>query len=252
MRVRFVVGSVCLLVLSPFVSRAQDPGQEAARGPDGRVSVHVPGVEVLAIPNLPFTASTETEWISTLQDGSTVRRHLVASIARDSAGRVYRERRHFVPDQATVAPAYETIVYDPTTSTRTTCTTALRRCVIQNFRPATQFRLMPVGPFANGTGYLTRDALGTNTMQDLAVTGTRETETWNPGVMGNTRPLVKTREFWYSPALQTNLAVSRNDPTLGQQIIALSNVSRSEPEAAQFAVPAGFTVVDARTAKTLP
>ena len=57
--------------------------------------------------------------------------------------------------------------------------------------------------------------------------GTRETLTINPGVAGNEQPLVSTREFWYSPDLLTNLAVTRKDPVEGLQVVRLRNVSRS-------------------------
>ena len=83
-------------------------------------------------------------------------------------------------------------------------------------------------------------------MDGLDVQGTRETTTVNPGVVGNERPLVTTREFWYAPAIQTNLAVTRRDPREGVQEIHLIDLSRAEPDPQQFQVPAGFTVEDMR------
>ena len=243
MRGQWVVG-FALLVVVPG-ARAQ----EVSRGPDGGTRTHIAGVEVLDLAGLPFTARTSTEWTRTLADGSTVKLVLQAAIARDSSGRVYRERHHMVPAGSTVpSPLYEMDVEDPTTGTRTTCTMATHQCVITAHRASTGFAPQPAGPFADGTRFLTREALGVNTMQGLNVTGTRETVTVNPGVVGNDRALVSTREFWYSPDLKTNLAVTRNDPREGLEVIQLSEVSRSEPEPARFAVPAGYTVVDARAA----
>ncbi|AXC14646.1 hypothetical protein ACPOL_5398 [Acidisarcina polymorpha] len=46
---------------------------------------------------------------------------------------------------------------------------------------------------------LTRENLGTDLVEALNVTGTRETVTIMPGVLGNEKALVTTREFWHSP-----------------------------------------------------
>jgi hypothetical protein len=83
-------------------------------------------------------------------------------------------------------------------------------------------------------------------MEGLDVIGTRESLTVNAGVVGNERALVTTKEFWYSPDLQTNLSITRNDPREGKQVVQLSSVSKSEPQSQLFEVPAGFTVQDAR------
>lgn len=246
MRARARVAGACLGLLSFGGGWLGVRAQEPVRGPDATMSVFIPGVEVLAVPGMPFSAASTMEWVRTLPDGSTVTRHLTSVIARDSSGRVYRERHHFAPDETRPAPLYETIVMDPANGTETTCTLAAHRCVIKDFRARKTFRLAPAGPFPNGKGSLTRDSLGTDTMQGLQVEGTRETTTVYAGAAGNSKALVTTREFWYAPDLQTNLAVTRIDPATGQQIIRLNSVSRTEPEAAQFAVPAGFTVEDAR------
>ena len=233
------------LVVVPGFGQAQ----EAQRAPDGGMSVRIPGVDVLPIPGRPFSAGSTIDWIRALPDGSTVHKHLASNMARDSSGRVYRESHHFAPEDGRPSPPYETVVYDPTNLTATTCVVATKHCLVTNFRPRTQFVLAPAGPFRNGVGTLTRDALGADTMQGLPVTGTRETTTINPGAEGNSSALVSTKEFWYSADLETNLAVTRNNPSDGQQVIRLNSISRSEPEASVFAVPSGFTVEDARVAK---
>jgi hypothetical protein len=86
-----------LLVACVFLGGDAAP-QEPSRGPDGGTGHgHVPGVDVLPIPNAQFSAKTTTEWVRTLEDGSTIILHLDAFLARDSHGRVYRENHHFVP-----------------------------------------------------------------------------------------------------------------------------------------------------------
>jgi hypothetical protein len=239
-------------VLSFLVGVALSAGllcaQEAARGPDGGTTYHVSGVDLLAIPGKAFTAKSTTDWTRILEDGTKVRLHLNANLARDSQGRMYRERRSFVPEgSAQESRLMDIILYDPAALTKTTCTVAIHQCVVTGYRPRTSFVTTPAGAFANGTRYLNREDLGTNTMDGLDVVGTRETLTINAGVAGNERPLVTTREFWYSPDLQTNLSVTRNDPREGLQVVRLSSISRSEPQPQQFEVPSGFTVQDARS-----
>jgi hypothetical protein len=101
---------------------------------------------------------------------------------------------------------------------------------------------MPVGPFDNGKRELTRESLGSDVIDGLNVAGTRETISINPGVVGNSQPLVTTREFWYSPDLQVNLSVTRKDPREGSQVIHVVDLSRAEPDPAMFQAPAGFVV----------
>jgi hypothetical protein len=228
------------------VSAAQDP----THAPDGGTSFTVSGVELLNIPGIPLIGKSSITWTRPLPDGSTVSTHLEANLARDSQGRIYRERRSFVPENSNLAPRLTMIyIFDPVARTDTTCTVATHECVITNFHPwgVTSLAAQPVGLFANGTRYLTRENLGTNVMDGLDVVGTRETVTINPGVVGNDRPLVSTREFWYAESLKTNLVVTRNDPREGKQVIRLIDFSKSEPNPELFSPPPGYVIRDART-----
>jgi len=85
-------------------------------------------------------------------------------------------------------------------------------------------------------------------VDDLNVVGTRETLTINVGVIGNSEPVVTTREFWYSSELEINLSVTRKDPREGTQTIQLINLSRDEPDPSLFRVPSDFVIEDQRTA----
>jgi hypothetical protein len=162
---------------------------------------------------------------------------------------MYRERHSFVPEGSNQKSRLNEIsLFDPHAQTRTTCTVATHRCSITTYLPRTSFTAQPEGPFDRGTRFLTRESLGTNVIENLSVTGTRETITINAGTMGNERALVTTREFWYSPEIETNLLTTRKDPREGIQVIRLSAISRSEPDEKMFQVPEGFTVQDDRAA----
>ncbi len=233
-------------VLTAQIVMAQD-SSEPMRGPDGHTSYHVAGIEVLPVAGKPFFAKDSIEWTRKLEDGSTVTTQLYAVVARDSQGRIYRERRSFVPANSNKEPRLQEImVFDPTAKTKTACVLTTRECNITDYRAATSFRPLPAGTFAQGTRHLTREDLGANVIDDLNVVGTRETVYVNQGVIGNDRPLVSTREFWYSPDLETNVSVTRQDPTEGTQVIKLIDLARSEPEAALFEIPTGYTMHDLR------
>ena len=236
------------LVVTSAVTALTLSAQEPLRGPDGGTTYHVAGVELLSIPGKPFSAKSRTDWTRTLEDGTVVKTHLEANLGRDNQGRIYRERRSFVPDGSDQSSRLLSVmIYDPVAHTQTICPMATRHCIVTGYHGRTSFVPMSVGPFDKGTRYLTRDSIGTDVLDGLNVIGTRETITINAGVLGNERALVSTREFWYSPDLETNLSITRKDPRLGKQVIHLSEISRTEPDSAKFQVPAGFTVEDVRT-----
>ena len=238
------MSAICVVAMFAGASLS---AQEAARGPDGGTTYHVSGVELLAIPDKPFSAKTRTDWTRILEDGSTVKVYLEARLARDSQGRLYRERRTFVPVGSTTEPRLNEIeLYDPQARTRTACTLVTHHCSITRYFPRTAFVLQPVGPFARGTRSLAREPLGLQAIEDLSVSGTRETVTINPGTMGNEQALITTREFWYSPQLGINILSTLDTPQAGKQTFTAREVSTSEPEAHFFALPEGFTVQDQR------
>jgi hypothetical protein len=123
---------------------------------------------------------------------------------------------------------------------------ATRRCTITDYHRSTSFTPQPAGPFDNGKRDLTRESLGTDVIDGLNVVGTRETITINVGVVGNSQPLVTLKEFWYSPDLGVNLAVTRKDPREGTQEIRVLDLSRTEPDPTMFQIPAGYVVQDNR------
>jgi len=234
------------LLLRVSLLHAQPPA-EAQRGPDAGARISVPGVEVLPLPGMPFTGRGHTVFTRTAEGGVSLTSYLEANLGRDSQGRVYRERHHFGPqgvDPKTTL--YESYVLDPISQTRTVCIYATHRCTITSYRPPLAFAILPAGSYDNGQRFLTRENLGNQTMEGLTVIGTREITNFAPRAIGNDQPITSSREFWYSPDLKTNLAVTRKDSRDGTTVVNLTIYSRAEPDAAIFAVPSGFTVQDDR------
>jgi hypothetical protein len=244
----FSLLAVSLLLTCTIAAQESD---EVWRGPDGGTRYRVEGIKVLPVTGKPFSGRSTTEWTRNLEDGSVVTTHLYAMVARDSQGQIYRERRSFVPANTEEQSKLKAILlFDPVAHTRTICAVALRRCTVTGYYAPTSFTPLPAGPFDNGTRFLTRESLGSDTVDGVNVIGTRETISINAGVVGNSQPLVTTRDFWYSPDLQINLSVTRKDPREGTQAIRVVDLSRSEPDPAMFKVPAGFVVQDLRRGST--
>ena len=242
---------VVLFCVLPLCTPAAQDSEELARGPDGGTEYFVNGIKVLPAPGRPFSGRSSTEWTRTLEDGTVVSTHLFAMVARDSEGRIYRERHSFVPTNSNEESRLNEIrIFDPVTHTRTDCRVATHRCTVTGYHAPTSFTPRAPGSFDDGKRFLTREGIGNDTIDGINVVGTRETVTIAAGVVGNTQPLVTTREFWYSPDLQVNLAITRKDPREGTQVIRVSEITRSEPDPAMFKVPSGFVVEGAAPAKT--
>jgi hypothetical protein len=243
MKLGTLLAALPLIVSSLF---AQD-SEELMRGPDGGTTYHVDGISVRPLPGQPFSGRSTTEWTRTLDDGSVVITHLFAMVARDGHGRIYREGRNFVPVNSDKEPRrYQFKIMDPITHTLTICVVATRSCSVSNYFASTSFALRPVGPFDDGKRSLARESIGNDVMDGINVVGTRETVTINAGVIGNSEALSITREFWYAPELQVNLAITRKDPREGTQVVRVHEVSRSEPDPSWFKVPDEYAVHDLR------
>jgi hypothetical protein len=226
---------------------AAQESDETFRGPDRGTIVRVPGIQILPAAERPFSGRDHIEWTRTLEDGTVVTTHLYASLARDGQGRIYREHMSFVPLDSNQQPRRREIdLLDPVAHTRTTCLVATRHCTITEYHASTTFTPQPVGPFDNGRRTLARESLGTDIVDGLNLIGTREAVTISAGAVGNSQPLVITKEYWYPPDLQVNLAVTRKDPREGTQVIRVVDLSRTEPDAAMFQVPSGYIVQDIR------
>ena len=83
-------------------------------------------------------------------------------------------------------------------------------------------------------------SLGTRDFDGVKAQGTQTTHTIPAGAIGNEKPIVITRERWFSPELQLVVFVRNADPRTGETTYRLTNVKRGEPPADLFRVPADF------------
>ncbi len=141
--------ALLFLVVSALLtcSLTAQESTETSRGPDGGTRVHVTGIQVLPVTGKPFSGRDSIEWTRTLEDGSVVTTHLTAIVARDSQGRIRRERTSFVPaDSNEQSKPMEMIILDPLEHTRTTCSIASRQCTVTEYSTAAEIFAGSCGP----------------------------------------------------------------------------------------------------------
>jgi len=241
-------------------AQPQVPTQDTQSGqaqqatiPDGGVTQVLQSIYVPPILNAPFTAIVHTEWIRPLSDGGTFTLANQRQIARDSQGRIYEERWFLVPKDGKVqSRRYLIQIADPEARTLYNCflLRTPHQCTLQKSaeRPIASYRpaARQSGALPNGDGFRTHEELGTQDIQGIETQGTRDTITYNAGVIGNDRPFNVTREFWFATSLGIDLRSTVTNPSFGKQVFTLTDVSSSAPDPALFQIPEGFSVVDQR------
>jgi len=229
---------------------AVSSGAQMQHAPDGGTRETIQSIDVPTKAGAPFRAQVATSWKRRLEDGTETTIYNRRTIARDSQGRVFQERRFFAPDGNQRPTMVSEIDYlDPTMKTVTVCTTRTRQCMVyhRNFMPvADEPQLPATQTFPNGMK-ITRESLGTNTIEGLQTTGMREIRTL-PG-LGDAEPTVK--EFWYSPRLGMNLVVKRFEPRGGAEDFTVEKIDQTEPDAALFSLPRAYQVIDIPAPQTV-
>ncbi len=232
----------------PVCMAAQDGGPVHA--PDGRAPLLISPLYFPPKPNAPFTAVAKTIVVRTLPDGSTVTSQNARHVARDADGRIFEERVTFVPvpDDGPQKMRVHAVDYsDPLNHTSYRCDTFSKVCQLREYRDEFVADMArPVGLQPDKRTYLTREDLGTDTFAGLEVQRSRETLTMATESVGNTRTILRTVDYWYSPELGVNVQVKRHDPRDGDQTLWLTDLSLSAPDPQIFKVPADFRVVDHR------
>jgi uncharacterized protein YecT (DUF1311 family) len=240
-----LVSTALLLGQAPPAAATADTTH--APDPDSGMSGHVDGLFIPLVTGAPFHAKIPVQIHRQLPDGTIVDQKYYTLVARDSDGREYREAREPVPaDSDREPPIVRTIVYDPKTSLITTCTPDQRTCRHTTFDPTQRPVDEPAGPSSDSKSILTRESMGTKIIDGLECTGTREIRTFQPGAFGNDKPVVVTKEIWYSPQLQFNLSVTRLDPRNGTQKLEVTDLKLGDPGNEWFVLPDGYRVVMGR------
>jgi len=239
-------------ILPNSVSLAQTPqtsSQRIQRPPDGGTRELLISIFIPSLPSAPFTATVNTEWIRQLPDGSSITWRNHRTVARDATGRIYQERRTFIPEGGKGESVVTQIeISDPVASEFYVCRTSEQVCRLQQFSRMESANYAAAGAAGKDSASSGAEELGKQTVSGLETVGKRETTVIPAGSFGNNSPIQTKREFWYSPQLGVNLISKVQDPRSGEQNFEVSDIAVGEPDAKLFAVPSGYKVLDLRKA----
>lgn len=229
--------AAALLLALP--TRAQSPDAIPSNTPGtANVTEWMSGEAIPAVAGAPFSAKALLETVSHLPDGTVIAHNTYNLIARDSLGRTHNEARDWTAPNDCEPRLIRIVLYDPATKTHTDLLplTKVAREWIAGAQVAVSFT-SSVKPET------TRENLGTQTMEGLSVNGTRVTQIYATGALGNDRPLNIVTEYWNSPELQLNLLTQRDDPRHGRQTVRVTELVRAEPDVGLFGIPSDYKLV---------
>jgi hypothetical protein len=215
--------------------------------PDGGTTQRVQSIDIPTIANAPFSAVVVTEWTKIMPDGSPALIKNHRTVARDSLGRVFEERRYFTPDGDKQVTALLQVEYkDPVLHQWVVCVVNRRVCSAYTYnwaagvsqpKPATAAQ-----SGANGTKW---EDLGKKVIDNVEVVGSQEVMTIPVGTIGNEKAEPVVKEFWYSPRLGINVTTKRFDPRASAvQNFYVTAISQGEPDAQLFHPPADYRIVN--------
>jgi len=247
--------------------------------------LHAQQLDDRVIANTPFSGDATTTVTQTLGDGTKIEQRTTGKLYRDSTGRVRREQTVIGLDRLDpAAQPQTTITFDsvpgdqapyslnPANKTArrggrrvqwlTDASAGLRGAganpsvgqieialidVLNNVNGVAAGRTFRSGAQAPVPSDIrpTEESLGTRQVEGVKATGRRSTTVIPAGRIGNDRAIQIVEEQWDSPELNMVMSTRFSDPRTGVVEYRMTNISRSEPRADLFAVPADYTVIEA-------
>jgi hypothetical protein len=209
------------------------------------------GLENKVVTGVPLSGDLIMSRDTTLADGNHIHNQTQTKVYRDADGRVRREIAFALATPATGAVQRSMVVItDPVAGKRYVLNPQTKTAHVMPFQPPMHGHGAPppdgeAGPNWSGkpdTANLTREQLGTKTINGLQAEGTRVTRTIPAGKIGNDKPIQVVTERWYSTDLQLPLTTNHTDPMMGTVTTTLTNVTRGTQDASLFQVPSDYTV----------
>ena len=287
MRLHFTVIACVIGVLSSVSEAdAQDRRSVRIQGADIGIRTADGTLSDAVVANAPFSADAVTTVTQTLADGTKIEQRATTKWYRDSSGRIRREQTVIGLDRLTpsappqTAISFDSVPGDPMPYTLNPAMKTARRAPrgLQLFTVlnGTYQVSTSLGAYFNSGGrgvnttreltlshglsinggqvapipadaQRTDEQLGTRQVDGVKATGRRSTTVIATGRIGNDRPIQIVEEQWESPELNMVISSRFSDPRTGVVEYRLTNITRSEPRADLFAVPADYTVIDAGT-----
>ena len=206
------------------------------------------GFENKVVTGVPMSGDIVVTRDTTLVDGNHIHNQTQTKVYRDADGRVRREVG-FELNTPTTGSAKRNmiIITDPVAGKRYALNPQNKTAHVMPLHPPKHGQGPPpppdgeAGPMHDNAN-VTREPLGTKTINGLQATGTRVTRTIPAGKIGNENPIQVVTERWYSTDLQVPLTTTHTDPMMGTVTTSLANINRAAPDASLFQVPSDYKV----------
>jgi hypothetical protein len=225
--------------------------------PPGAMMMHGPGPggmlrdeigEGKAVTGIPLSGDLVTTRDTTLADGNHIHTQSQTKVYRDADGRVRREVGFELNTTVTgAAKRSMVIITDPVAGKRYTLNPQNKTATVMPLHPPPGEPNSPRHDDSN----VTREQLGTKTVNGLQAEGTRVTRIIPAGKIGNDKDIQVVTERWYSTDLQLPLTTTHTDPLMGTMTSNLTNISRTAPDASLFQVPSDYKVETGKPGKAL-
>lgn len=225
-----------------------------------------PGAQGGGVKGMPYSAEQVTEQVQTLADGTHITQPgQKVRFYRDSQGRTRTETTFPMPPGAAASDPPTVIqIFDPVTGDHYTLDSRSHTARKLSIPPPPPPPPPPPSSAANRTAQIipaiapppansaprpqiSRESLGTQSIEGVLAEGTRMTTVYPIGAVGNDRPITSVSETWTSRELNTVVLSKNSDPRSGESTTRLTNISRAEPDLSLFQIPADYEVVDPQT-----
>jgi hypothetical protein len=220
------------------------------------------GAMVYGVPgktNVPYSATVRTTYEQKLADGNSIHDSATTHQARDSAGRTMNETAQgcTVGADGRVKPMVRITVYDPATKTSMSWTVSDQAAkVVRVFHQTPPAR--PAAPANSAEIAQRREAmaaqqrlwrsehhsenLGSKDIAGVMADGARSIRTIPVGEEGNDKPIESSDEVWVAKGLGLTMLKISDDPRSGRTTTEVMELNQTEPDAALFVAPAGYTL----------
>jgi hypothetical protein len=206
------------------------------------------GFENKVVTGVPLSGDLVVTRDTTLADGNRIHTQNTTRVYRDADGRVRREVGFELNTPATgAAKRTMIIITDPVAGKRYVLNPQNQTAHVMPLHPRKHGEGPPPPPPLDGavmvkpdSANVTREQLGTKTINGLQAEGTRVTRTIPAGKIGNENPIEVVTERWVSTDLQLPLTTTHTDPMMGTVTTNLININRAVPDASLFQVPSDY------------
>jgi len=208
------------------------------------------GLENKVVTGVPLSGDLVVTRDTTLADGNHIHNQTQTKVYRDADGRVRREVGFELNTPATgTVQRTMVVITDPVAGKRYVLNPQSKSAHVMPLHPPMHGQGPPppdgeAGPVwaKHDARNVTRDQLGTKTVNGLQTEGTRVTRTIPAGKIGNEKPIEVVTERWYSTDLQLPLTTTHIDPMMGTVTTNFTNINRAVPDASLFQVPSDYKV----------